>query len=504
VLHTIALPPLRPEAQAARRLRSLLADAGYDAGAVNRALRPLGADSGDGAPLVDRRELPVHRRRLEGRDDALAVLVRLFLLGDPVPAGAVEAAIGDASFLVELGVLRERDGDAEATVRLVPHDDLVLASDRDDAEAGRLHVPGVQRPSATLAHLTLRRPVRSALDVGTGLGIQALLLARHAGQVVATDVNERALAYAAFNAALNGVTTIELRHGSFLEPVAGERFDLAVSNPPYVVSPASELVFRDGDLAGDGVSEHVVRALPSVLARQGLATVMVSWVSHKEDVCAEPRAWVEGSGCDAIIVHTSSEDALTTAAAWNRDERDDPDAYAQRLDEWIAYYRQEGIEAIAYGAIVLRRTGRTPWVQELRLPPGRLAPASAHLERVLAAKDARTAGLWDRLPDVHLALAPAAGVELTHRFADGAWQAESPVLALADGLGFRAELDGATLAIVQRLDGSRPLADVLREVAADSGRDAGRVTEAGVALARRLLELGFATVQDIDRYGTTP
>ena len=76
------------------------------------------------------------------------------------------------------------------------------------------------------------------MDLGTGNGIQALLLSDHAEQVVAVDVNDHALELARFNAILNGRDDrIEFRHGSFLEPVAGERFDLVVSNPPYVLSP---------------------------------------------------------------------------------------------------------------------------------------------------------------------------------------------------------------------------------------------------------------------------
>ena len=101
--------------------------------------------------------------------------------------------------------------------------------------------------------------------MGTGNGIQAILLAAHARHVVATDVNARALEYAELNAALNGVHNVELRRGSF-EPVEGEQFDLVVANPPYVVSPEHAYLFRDSGLRGDTVSESVVRAAPAALA----------------------------------------------------------------------------------------------------------------------------------------------------------------------------------------------------------------------------------------------
>ena len=126
------------------------------------------------------------------------MLIGLLLLGDDVPADEL------ADLLVETGVAELRDRSLRGLVRVVPHDELLIASDRLDVE-GADRVAGVHRPSATLAHLTVREPVERALDVCTGNGIQALLLSRHAGHVVATDVNARALAFAAFNLALNGV-----------------------------------------------------------------------------------------------------------------------------------------------------------------------------------------------------------------------------------------------------------------------------------------------------------
>ena len=84
---------------------------------------------------------------------------------------------------------------------------------------------GISAASTSLAQLTIREPVGSALDLGTGCGVQALHLAGHADRVVATDVNRRALEIARFNAELNELAPVEVRDGSYFEPVAGERFD---------------------------------------------------------------------------------------------------------------------------------------------------------------------------------------------------------------------------------------------------------------------------------------
>jgi release factor glutamine methyltransferase len=75
-------------------------------------------------------------------------------------------------------------------------------------------------------------------DLGTGCGAIALALAseRPGWRIVATDVSEPALALARANAAALGLGRVEFRAGSWFDPLGGERFDLIVSNPPYVAS----------------------------------------------------------------------------------------------------------------------------------------------------------------------------------------------------------------------------------------------------------------------------
>ena len=109
--------------------------------------------------------------------------------------------------------------------------------------------------------------MEAALDLGTGCGIQALLAAKHSARVVATDVNERALAFAAFNAALNGIDVVEFRQGDLFEPVAGERFGLLVANPPYVISPDATYTYRDSGVPRDELCRRIVE--PSRAPRGG-------------------------------------------------------------------------------------------------------------------------------------------------------------------------------------------------------------------------------------------
>lgn len=87
----------------------------------------------------------------------------------------------------------------------------------------------------------------SAVDLGTGSGAVALAIKRHRprAKVVATEASSEALEVARRNAARLALA-IELRHGRWFEPLAGERFDLVVSNPPYVADGDPHLA--EGDL----------------------------------------------------------------------------------------------------------------------------------------------------------------------------------------------------------------------------------------------------------------
>lgn len=86
------------------------------------------------------------------------------------------------------------------------------------------------------------------LDLGTGSGAIALAVAseRPGAQVTATDASAAALEVARGNAAAHGITSVRFVLGDWYQPVSGERFDLIVSNPPYIASEDRHL--GQGDL----------------------------------------------------------------------------------------------------------------------------------------------------------------------------------------------------------------------------------------------------------------
>jgi hypothetical protein len=486
-------PPVA-DGQSVADLRAALERADFT---VERIEATLGVGELSSAPG----EAALHRRRLGG-DDAFSTIGRLFLLGDAVERPLVAAALapGPLERVTALGLLESVGGEVRASVRLLPHGDYYLASDHVAAEPSWDWVAGIHAPSATLAKLAVRLPVEAALDLGTGCGIQALLAAKHSQRVVATDVNARALAFARFNAALNGIDVIEFRQGDLFEPVANERFGLVVANPPYVISPDTSYAYRDSGLPRDALCRQIVQRVPRFLAERGFAHILVGWVHAPGDgdEWAEPlRDWVRGTGCDAWLLHYRTDDPLTHAAGWLAPlAGSSPAQYDAALGRWLDYCRRLEIEAVGYGAVVLRRRSDGPnWVRVDELPIERLEPATEHTLRVFAAED-----LLAALPDASALLEERFELVAAHRLEqelacrEGRFDVESQTLVLTEGLAFRAGIDRATAMLLPHFGPDRRLTDVLAAAASDLEVEAGdreRYTIAALSVVRRLLELGF-------------
>ncbi len=441
-----------------------------------------------------RADLPLYLRRLAGLEP-LNVLIKLF--GLYMAVGEEEARNAFAPMTLEeavtLGVLERRDGAVRASVGIVTTGSLALLRDRFDEATGDLrpdHVLGLNPPALNLANLTVRREVGKALDLGCGGGVQALLAARHTRQVVAVDLNPRALDFARFNACLNGVANLDFREGCLFGPVRGERFDLIVCNPPFTISPDARYVFRDSGREGDSICEEVVRGAAAHLEEDGFATVLCNWALREGEESSAPlRRWVEDSGCDAWVLVSDVQDPLTYAAGWNRGGRD----YGAVLDRWVAYDRERGIARIGMGAVILRRRARGPnWFRADSLPDNPSGPCDEQIRRVFEGEDRMRALEGD---DALMAQAFRAAEDHQVREVlvprDGAYVLARREVFLNGGLAFRGTADGHTLDLLRRCDGRRSLAQIIEELTADSDV-APDVVAAGVkAVVRRLVALGF-------------
>lgn len=188
---------------------------------------------------------PIRLWHLRRRSDAAAMAMRLLMFGDALTIAETIATFGEplVTLLSTAGLLLADSDQVHCVLRLaMAGDDYVFA---DDLRPGGDAVMGLRETTVPLWRAAVpSQPVSRALDLACGAGAIALLLCRHSAQVVATDINPRAVAMARINVALNGVANIDVRQGDLFAPVAGEAFDLIATHPPYVALPDGVPAFR--------------------------------------------------------------------------------------------------------------------------------------------------------------------------------------------------------------------------------------------------------------------
>lgn len=481
--------PVRLEPHDADRLRDDLAE---------WTVESVGAVLGEQALVaLDREQIvPALRAARRAGGDRVALLTRLLTLGDRLDRSEADAAFASLGAdgaarvgLVDVAGQGDRD-DVRAVVDLRPYaaadgdsvDTWWVASDFGEAVTGRRlaqdHVLGIGGATTTLASVTIRRSVDRVLDVGTGSGIQALHASAHAREVVATDVSRRALAFARFNRNLNRPPAAwDLREGSLLDPVAGEQFDLVVSNPPFVITPpgAPSFEYRDGGLRGDGVVRSLVTGVGAVLAPGGMAQMLGNWEIRRGEAWRDRvGAWLdaaqaEGPALDAWVVQRDVLDAAAYAETWLRDagvtpERDRAlfdEAYAAYLDD----FESRGVEAVGFGMVMLRRALSAPTLRRLEEHEGPLpSPLGPHLAAALDTHDWLAARTDEQVLAERWVVAADVTQESYAR--PGAEHPEHVILRQGGGFGRAVKADTALAGFVGACDGDLTGAQISGALAA--------------------------------------
>ncbi|GAA2398161.1 class I SAM-dependent methyltransferase [Actinomadura vinacea] len=488
-----------------RRLGAAFEHAGYTVDGVRALLGPVA-----GGALA--RDEIVPALRATGGGSPLEALTRLFWLQVPV----VSPAGGFADDLVAAGLAEASGGEVRALLRVEPleavapepggggHLGYVVSDLKVRPGGGAVrpdHVVGAGGASASLARLLVHsypEPVDNALDLGTGCGVQALHLAGRARRVTATDVNPRALELAAASLALSGAEDAEFVEGPLLEPVAGRRFDLIVSNPPFVITPpdsGTRYVYRESGLPGDEFCRRLVVAARGHLNEGGHCRLLANWLQVK-DVPWEERvgAWVEESGCDAWVVRRDVQDPAEYAELWLRDscEVGTPE-YRTRYEAWLDYFERHGVTGVGFGWIVLRRTDSArpvTRVEELRHAVGQ--PVGAYVDQILdgltAAREFSTScgqELFERR------LRTAAGIVQEQIGPPGAEHPERILLRQDERLRRAAGVGTVEAALAGVCDGTLPLGRLLDAIAQLTDLDSEQVREHARAVLPELIADGF-------------
>ena len=275
-----------------------------------------------GLTAAESRRTPPRHAAL--RDDPAAIALRVFRDAAPVsPSEAACLGVPPDLLVADAGQLR-------SAYRLDFVRDLYLFSDWPSDDSGAVLPPG--ETTAILYRAACPAcPVESVLDLGCGSGTLALLLAPMTKRVVGSDLNPRAVMLARLNAEVNGIGGVEFRQGSLYEPVPVERFDLIVSQPPYVPRPPGtpHHLFLHGGPRGDELAREIIAGAPAHLTETGRALIFSDWPLMESECLADRIPGVQAK----VTLHASPAIEPASYAA----------SYGKELERYFAKQRIVGI-----------------------------------------------------------------------------------------------------------------------------------------------------------------
>ena len=475
------------------RLRDVFEKAGYtDKGVLNViGVKDFPSMKGTDVPLLLRRT----------KDNTpLNTLIRLFLIEVPCDMESVKLAVQPMKLesLAEAGIVQIDGVSVTAAVKLMPYKNFYIAFDLPcmlQSGSKKNYVMGIGSSTLTLANLTVRKQSRLTLDLGTGCGIHAFLAAEHSDRVIAADLNPRAVRFAEFNARLNNLSHVRCLEGDLFGPVKGKKFDLVVSNPPFVISPETQYIYRDGGMEGDRITRKIVSQVPQFLNEGGYCQILCNWAELRgQDWNDRLHKWFDGTGCDAWVMRSESLDAETYALTWIRHtEKSETGQFPQRFEKWMAYYEAQGISSMGAGLITMRRScGRSNWFRADDAPEKMQGPCGDDIARGFEMSDfLETITDDSMLLDLQFHISPEVRLERQSKPSPEGWLDESVRLRLAKGLSYSGNIDYYVANMLIKCDGSRRLGDLLNEMAHALQTDPEKIKSSFCSIVRHLVERGF-------------
>lgn len=474
-------------------LREFFEQSGYSEGGLKEHL---------GAAELPSRHLR-NRARLLDRTSGLTpldLLLRWFWLGDRQEQGLAQKIVPAKvlSILVRSGLLEQEGTELVPTAMLLHFDGFWVSSDRPESiESGKEDLVLWPNPTSKfLSRFAIRRHSRTTLDLGTGSGILSLAASRFSDKVTATDLNERAIRFALFNAALNGIENVEAIAGDCFVPVAHRRFDLVLSNPPFFITPQQDYLFCDNPMELDGLCRRLIKEAPRHLNEDGYMEMLCEWAQLKGQAWEERVAeWIDGTGCDAWVMKGLTQHPEEYAQHRIRETTPDTSLDGERYAGYMNYYRQLRVEAIHDGLIVLRRREGQNFVRIEEVPPTPSGNLGELILSTFAAHDfLRNNETDEELLSLRPAVAPDARLEQICIAEEGNWRAEAIKLLLKSG--FRSQIDVQPLVaeFLSLCDGRKTAREAITEFVTRTGADPDKAASECLGMIRKLLARGFMVV----------
>ncbi len=471
-------------------LRQLLLESNYSYEGIYET---LGVPEGEPFKVGEAQQ---YLRRLSS-GSPLSVLIKLFIIGLGVRLEEAQSALTEpiVQSLLRVGLIERSRSRLSSSKRIQPFEGFFFVVDPPLIRNQPDDVLGVGPSGRLISSLTIRRPIEKALDLGCGCGLQAMLASRHVQQVLAVDLNPRAVLFTQFNLRLNGIENVQVHQGDLFEPAAGQRFDLIVCNPPYVISPERDLLYRDSGIPINGLVRRILSELPDHLQEGGFGLVGCHWAHREKDEWWRPvYPWVATRSCDVWLTHFSTEEPLNYSLRWNQGLQEEGQRrYKRTVRRWIRWYRHQGITRITAAAVTFRRrAAERTWMRAATASAPTGENAGEQLQRIFAAHDhlAQLSGA-DELLHERFRLAAGCQLQLTLCADNDGLQAESAELSSGNGLGVVLRMTGEAGEWIGQLGNGRTLQQAIETWAEVHGDRAQASTSWQLALVQKLFGFGM-------------
>lgn len=364
----------------------------HDVGVSRESLRPISKLC---ERLPEPLRVPIRHYHLRQLAAPLGPILRAFFFGDAVPEGELTHALGGAELFGrfrEAGLLVEEAAGWVCPLRVNLVNDLWIFT--DDLTRGEEAVMGAGATTASLIQAAWpSQRVRSVLDMGCGAGTAALLMAPEAERTVGADISERALALSRLNALFAGRTEVEFVQSDLFSGVAGQEFDLIVSQPPFVACPedTASVTFLHGGARGDELALQLLAEVPAHLRAGGRAVLLVDWPKYDEvSITQRIRATIgERVPLDLLVLLGAPKDLDEHVTFYGAMLAP---TLGPRFEEYVlrhrAHLERMNIRELRLALIVLRRTETTPFTRLIETRPlMEVDPTAAQIDRILAVQD---------------------------------------------------------------------------------------------------------------------
>ncbi|NQY06351.1 MAG: methyltransferase [Flavobacteriaceae bacterium] len=297
------------------------------------------------------------------KEEPLHHLIRLFLLRGNISWKQAKELFGDAllNILLAINMLGvKKNKQLFSYVALYHVDGFFIATDHrflflkeDQMEEDPVMYIGSD--SLGLIQTAPRYYSNHTLDLCTGSGVQAIVASRYSRQVLAIDINPRAIRFARFNAMLNGIHNMDVQLGNLYEKLKFNCFDTILANPPFVPSPNLETKFRDGGSSGEDILKTIISGASKRLSNKGqlfIVTDLVNVSKYEQKL----KKWWHNDNADILLLKTADRDEiLFSVPHCHHPFGQSYEAFNSELFSWIENFRTEQLTAVNFGYILIKK-----------------------------------------------------------------------------------------------------------------------------------------------------